>query len=584
MNDHIVRKIFFNTFLVQTMSVLASLISATVNGMVTGSLLGVTPMAAYGFVTPMINVYMALGGACGTGISTVCGRIVGEGDVKKTNKVFSIGMEFTLLLSVAVMLITILCAKPLAIMFGATGDTLPMAVDFLRGYGLCAPAMFLVTTLIAVLQIDGDMKLVFASTITMTVVDVVLAVLNGLVFHKGLLGMALAVTFSFYAALVVIMLHFLNKNRILHFSLTKLNGANLLDIARYGMPYAMQQLCRAFLVISLNFVIRSLGSTDGVAVLTAVTSAGNLCMTIGTGTGRAVTLVGSVFRGERDKTSIMMLLRDSLKYSLIMNGVLSVVLFLFSGQLMPLFLRGGGDLTDIAVKAFRCFILCTVFYSFNVVLKSHYQAVRKEVMVYAYVFMDNFASIALSGFILGQLFGLDGVWFSYLVGETITLLLFSIVILIRTKRGPRFLERAALLPADFDKKPLLIYEKSIGNMEEVIEASEACRAACKEAGCSEKNAYFVSLAVEEMAGNVVRYGFRDNRHYSIDLRITKNEDGWVMRIRDNCSSFNPIDYVNLLNDEDPVAHIGIKMVKRISGSMEYINSMNMNNLIASFQG
>ena len=83
MNDHIVRKIFFNTFLVQTMSVLASLISATVNGMVTGSLLGVTPMAAYGFVTPMINVYMALGGACGTGISTVCGRIVGEGDVKK---------------------------------------------------------------------------------------------------------------------------------------------------------------------------------------------------------------------------------------------------------------------------------------------------------------------------------------------------------------------------------------------------------------------------------------------------------------------------------------------------------------------
>ena len=252
MNDHIVRKIFFNTFLVQTMSVLASLISATVNGMVTGSLLGVTPMAAYGFVTPMINVYMALGGACGTGISTVCGRIVGEGDVKKTNKVFSIGMEFTLLLSVAVMLITIFCAKPLAIMFGATGDTLPMAVDFLRGYGLCAPAMFLVTTLIAVLQIDGDMKLVFASTITMTVVDVVLAVLNGLVFHKGLLGMALAVTFSFYAALVVIMLHFLNKNRILHFSLTKLNGycqiwhALCHAAIMPGIPCDIFKLCHPF--------------------------------------------------------------------------------------------------------------------------------------------------------------------------------------------------------------------------------------------------------------------------------------------------------------------------------------------------
>ncbi len=584
MNDRIVRKIFFNTFLVQTMSVLASLISATVDGMVTGSLLGVTPMAAYGFVTPMINVYMALGGACGTGISTVCGRIVGEGDLKKTNKVFSIGMEFTFLLSIAVMLITIFFAKPLAIMFGATGETVPMAIDFLRGYGPCAPAMFLVTTLIAVLQVDGDMKLVFASTTTMTVVNVVFDLLNGLVFHKGLFGMALATTLSFYAALAVIMLHFLSKNRILHFSLTKLNGADLLDIARYGLPYALQQLCRAFLVMSLNYVILSLGNTNGVAVLTAVTSAGNLCMTVGTGTGRAVTLVGSVFRGEKDKASIMMLLKDSLKYSLIMNGVLSAVLFILSGQLMPLFLQGGGDLIDIAVKAFRCFILCTVFYSFNVVLKSHYQAVRREVMVYAYVFLDNFASIALSGFVLGQLFGLDGVWFSYLAGEIVTLLIFSIVILLRTKRGPSFLERAALLPADFDKEPLLIYEKSIGSMEEVMEASEAGRTACREAGCPAKIANYVSLAVEEMAGNVVRFGFRDKKHYSIDLRITKNQEGWVMRIRDDCKSFNPIDYVRLLNDEDPVAHIGIKMVNRLAGQMDYINSMNMNNLIASFQG
>ncbi|MBQ7677451.1 MAG: GH3 auxin-responsive promoter family protein, partial [Lachnospiraceae bacterium] len=59
----------------------AGLISTTVDGMVTGSCLGVVPMADYGFVTPIINVYMTLGGACGTGISTVCGRIVGEGDL-----------------------------------------------------------------------------------------------------------------------------------------------------------------------------------------------------------------------------------------------------------------------------------------------------------------------------------------------------------------------------------------------------------------------------------------------------------------------------------------------------------------------
>ena len=43
-------------------------------------------------------------------------------------------------------------------------------------------------------------------------------------------------------------------------------------------------------------------------------------------------------------------------------------------------------------------------------------------------------------------------------------------------------------------------------------------------------------------------------------------------------NFDPLEYLKLHGSDDPVAHIGIRMVMRMVKSANYVNSLGLNNL------
>ena len=46
----------------------------------------------------------------------------------------------------------------------------------------------------------------------------------------------------------------------------------------------------------------------------------------------------------------------------------------------------------------------------------------------------------------------------------------------------------------------------------------------------------------------------------------------------NCTTFDPLKYLELNQDNDPVAHFGIRMITKIVKDANYINSFGLNNL------
>ena len=82
-----------------------------------------------------------------------------------------------------------------------------------------------------------------------------------------------------------------------------------------------------------------------------------------------------------------------------------------------------------------------------------------------------------------------------------------------------------------------------------------------------------------MVNNIVEHGFRaDRREHSVELRILFKDKSRVIRLRDNCVNFDPVSYLKLHEDEDPTAHIGIRMVMKMVKSANYVNSLGLNNL------
>lgn len=89
-----------------------------------------------------------------------------------------------------------------------------------------------------------------------------------------------------------------------------------------------------------------------------------------------------------------------------------------------------------------------------------------------------------------------------------------------------------------------------------------------------KERYTVALAFEEMATNIIKYGFeKDGAFHQIDVRLSADADMLKLELEDSGIEFNPL---NLGEPElaDPVEQreiggLGIHLVKRMADALDY---------------
>ena len=122
-------------------------------------------------------------------------------------------------------------------------------------------------------------------------------------------------------------------------------------------------------------------------------------------------------------------------------------------------------------------------------------------------------------------------------------------------------------------------EMSVTSPEEAVAASVKAEEFCRIHGENERNSRLISLCIEEMANNTVKHGFSaDKKEHSIDIRLLFKNHKRLIRMRDNCIGFDPVDYMKLHEADDPAAHIGIRMVMKMVKNANYVNTLGLNNL------
>ena len=74
-------------------------------------------------------------------------------------------------------------------------------------------------------------------------------------------------------------------------------------------------------------------------------------------------------------------------------------------------------------------------------------------------------------------------------------------------------------------------------------------------------------------------GFTEHRkRHEADIRVTHKGDWLILRIKDDCSPFDPTQRAAMLESEDGIANIGIHMVQRIAADMQYQSILGLNAL------
>ena len=91
----------------------------------------------------------------------------------------------------------------------------------------------------------------------------------------------------------------------------------------------------------------------------------------------------------------------------------------------------------------------------------------------------------------------------------------------------------------------------------------------------------LSLCIEEMGGNIIQHGFSDGKQHYIYLRILAKSDEVILRIRDDCRPFNPLEHyrMTIQDENNPEKNIGIRMVMKLCSNVQYLSTFGTNNLI-----
>ena len=582
-------RIIRNTFIASTaafiISSLTSSIGSLIDGVVIGQFLGVESMAAFGLVNPVIIVFSLIGAVIASGARNRFTVLLGNGDIEGARGVFTLSVILGVGSSAAMMLVTFLFLDPICVLLGASGGAaglLEPTRKYLVGLAIGLPAMNVSRVLYNYMAVDNDRQLPVISSLVLTVVDITLDVLIAAT-GGDTFGMGLATSISHYAALGVLLLHFRREERLTRFAFRSIRWKETGPMITRGLPTGVGRISNTARSIILNRLLAATAAAGCIAAYTVHRQADSLLNPFIFGAVDTVVTLTGVLMGEENRPMLKRLTR--VYFALIWTGVLAVaVAFWFGSPLFAsFFIKDDPEALRYGISAARSYAAGMVIYAMNRAYMGYLEGRGLVKISMLCSFLSEGAYLVLAAMVLTPFFQVEAVWYAFPAGQlllTLTLAVIAFGLNRRNKARPAdFWEWLLALPADFDVPEEDRIDRTIRTHDEVIALSQAAWEFCDSHGCDEKRKYTIALAVEELATNTVMTGFRPHHHNTIDMRILKKGDEYILRMRDDCEIFDPVKQLQLYDRNVPMHHMGLRMAIGSAKDVQYTTMLKLNNLV-----
>ncbi len=585
-DSRIIRNAFYIQFVAYLLAIFPTAFVEVFDGIIIGQYLGVDSVAAFGIVSPLIAVYAMSGAVISAGARKRYIRHIGQGNTEKAQAVFSLSCVLAVGIAVFAMLMIIVFSTPITRLLGAKGsaaDLLPKARSYLIGVTIGLPARNLMWVLWILMAVDSDRNLPIISSVVMAVSNILLDLFVVKVLHGHTFAMGLVTSVCYVLAIFVLLTHFRRKNRLLKFSLRNLPWQETTHVFQLGSYSGICKISTMLRGSYMNNLLAVIASTTAIAAYSVHRQTGILLGPLMISMADTVSVLAGLLNAERDRPMLKKLLSTAVKANLIVTLAVSCLLFVFAGHYAALFIAGDTATMGLAKEAVRAYSIGMVIYGLNSIYFYYLQSTGKKVLASVTGFLLEGGFMIASAAVLSRFIGARAVWFAFPATQLIMLIYYTVIYNYQSRKMGiwqlRMSDQILLLPKDFDVPQEDQLEVSITTLDEVMGLSQQVWDFCDRHDCDERRKYLLSLAVEEMAGNVIEHGFtKDSRQHSVDVRIVKDKDSYILRIRDDCLIFDPIGRLELYSNEDMTKHIGIRMIVNMSQEVRHTCFLKLNNL------
>ncbi len=550
------------------LSSLVTTVCTLADALLIGNLVGSDGLAASNLSTPVFLCYSLLGITLGVGANVQIGRALGAADADEANRLFHRALGLGLLIGA-------LCWTPLLFrgaffrFLGATDALLPLVARYQTVVLCSAPLFVLYHILSASVRTDSDPKLAAAASGVVITVNLLLDLLFMLVLGWGIIGASASLCIAEGCGTLVLLGHFAKKRALLKLRVKAPRWDSFASFAVNGFGMGSAYVFQALVMVVFNrLLIQSSGADAAlnVAIFGVIYSVSMLPFAFYDGAANALSTITAFFIGEADVESIRFVLKRAIVLAFAFSVVIALLCALFAPQIALFFGLPKAAAQGIAAKAIRVFAASILFSGINVIVTAFWQSIGRPALAGGMSVLRNCALLLVFGVLFIPQMTIAGISWDYLCTEALCCLLAALVWLLAGSR--RFLERTVRTDGRVFEN---LYVIRPGSMEQV--SSDLERLA-EEWDIPMKTSFTINFICEELLLNITKYGLEDERRACyIAIRLMEQEDGYVLRIRDNVRSYNPFE-----TEGDAIDNGVLTLIRRKTKRYTYQRKMIFNYL------
>lgn len=412
-------------------------IYSVVDGFFVSNFAGKTAFSAVNLIMPFLMIVATVGFMFGTGGTAIVANTFGTGNTHKANRYFSLFVYVSFGLGVLFAILGFVYIRSIATLLGATGDLLEHCVVY--GRIVLATLPFFVLQLVfqsffaAAEKPELGLVVTVISGVTNMVLDAVLVILLPLEYK--LAGAAIATAVSQFIGGVIPLIYFSRKNTsILRLGKTSLDGKAILKACTNGSSEFMSNVSMSVVGMLYNLQLLRFAGENGVAAYGVMMYVSMIFSATFIGYSIGVAPVIAYHDGAENHNELKELLRKSLCLIGISGIVMVASAQLLAVPLARIFVGYNKALMDLTVSGFRIFSIAFPFMGFAIFGSGFFTALNDGRTSALIAFLRTLVFEVGAVLLLPMIWGIDGIWSSIVVAESMAFILTVIFLIVKRKK------------------------------------------------------------------------------------------------------------------------------------------------------
>lgn len=387
---------------------------------------GVGAMAISGLAVtfPFMNLSAAFGAAIGVGSATFLSVKLGQRDYGIANAILGNCVVLNILIGIVFGGVCLVFLDPILRFFGASGNTLPYARDYMEIILLGNAFTHLYFGLNAVLRAAGKPRVAMLLTIFTVILNAILDPLFIYTFGLGIRGAAYATVLSQIVALCCQWFLFSNKKELLHFEYSqfRVNAPIVRNIIGVGISPFSMNACACLVVIFINNTLLSYGGDMAVGAYGIANRVAFVFVMVTFGVCQGMQPIAGYNYGAQNYSRLQEVLRLSVISGTSVCAV-GFIIAMFVPEPVARLFTSDATLIAMSVTALRNIMAMFFIVGAQMVITNFFQSIGKAKVSIFLSLSRQLVFLVPLLLILPKLLGLDGVWLAMPLSDAVAALM-----------------------------------------------------------------------------------------------------------------------------------------------------------------